>query len=89
MKRRRETSGQKARLGLHRVVNYAQWRSAEEWESLITLVGIMQKYYEQLGRFGKLDAHLYDVVHIDFASCALRLERREEPLYRRVVPEVA
>src|SRR5215470_6231181 len=44
-----------------RVVNYAQWRSAEDWENL-TRVGTMKKHFERMGRFGKPDAHLYEVV---------------------------
>jgi len=45
-----------------RVVNYAQWRSAEDWENL-TRVGTMKKHFERMGRFGKPDAHLYEVVY--------------------------
>jgi heme-degrading monooxygenase HmoA len=46
-----------------RVVNYAQWRSAEDWENL-TRVGKMKGYFERMGRYGKPDALLYKVVHV-------------------------
>jgi len=46
-----------------RVVNYAQWRSAEDWENL-TRIGTMKKYFEQMGRYGKPDVHLYEVVYV-------------------------
>jgi hypothetical protein len=46
-----------------RVVNYAQWRSAADWDNL-TRVGTMRKYFDRMGRYGKPDAHLYEVVHV-------------------------
>jgi hypothetical protein len=45
-----------------RVVNYAQWRSAEDWENL-TKVGRANDYFARMGRFGRPDAHLYEVVY--------------------------
>lgn len=45
-----------------RVVNYAQWQSAEDWENL-TRVGTMKKYFQRMGQFGHPDAHLYEVVY--------------------------
>jgi hypothetical protein len=46
-----------------RVVNYAQWRGADDWRNL-TRVGTMKKYFERTARFGKPDAHLYKVVYV-------------------------
>lgn len=46
-----------------RVVNYAQWRCADDWRHL-TRVGTMKKHFERMARFGKPDAHLYEVVYV-------------------------
>jgi hypothetical protein len=39
-----------------RVVNYAQLRSAEDWETL-RKVGQMRAHFDRTTKFGKLDAH--------------------------------
>ena len=43
-----------------RAVNYAQLRSAEDWETL-RKVGQMRAHFDRTTKFGKLDAHLYEV----------------------------
>jgi Antibiotic biosynthesis monooxygenase len=45
-----------------RVVNYAQWQAAEDWERLLR-VGTMNKHFQRLAQFGRPDAHLYEVVY--------------------------
>jgi hypothetical protein len=46
-----------------RSVNYAQWRSVGDWENL-TRLGKIKGYFERVGRYGKPDAHLYEVVYV-------------------------
>jgi hypothetical protein len=45
-----------------RVVNYAQWRNVEGWEEL-GRAGT-KDWFIELSKFGKSDAHLYDVCYI-------------------------
>lgn len=47
---------------LHRskgVVNYAQWQSAENWQSL-TRIG-SESWFREMGKYAKPDVHLYEV----------------------------
>ncbi len=45
-----------------RVVNYGQLRSAADWEKLRE-VGQTKAYFDRITRFGRPDAHLYEVVY--------------------------
>jgi hypothetical protein len=45
-----------------RVVNYAQWKSAESWENL-THIG-NESWFGEMGKFAKPDAHLYEVCYL-------------------------
>jgi|SRR5215472_10986652 len=45
-----------------RVVNYAQWHAAENWEHLLR-VG-RESWFREMAKFGKPDAHLYDVCYL-------------------------
>ncbi len=42
-------------------MNYAQLRSAEDWENL-RKTGQMKGYFDRITQFGKADAHLYEIV---------------------------
>jgi Antibiotic biosynthesis monooxygenase len=44
-----------------RVVNYAQWKTSENWEKLLE-VG-KSSYFAEMGKFAKPDAHLYEVCY--------------------------
>ena len=44
-----------------RVVNYAQLKTSENWEKLLE-VG-KSSYFAETGRFGRPDAHLYEVCY--------------------------
>ena len=44
-----------------RVVNYAQWKTSGNWEKLLE-VG-RWSYFVNLGKFGRPDAHLYEVCY--------------------------
>ena len=44
-----------------RIVNYAQWKSSENWKKLLK-VG-RSSYFVEMGKFGKPDAHLYEVCY--------------------------
>jgi len=45
-----------------RVVNYAQWKTSEDWENLV------QKgtpgWFREMGKFARPDAHLYEVCYV-------------------------
>ena len=45
-----------------RVVNYAQWRTSEDWQQLVQ-VG-RSSYFAELGKLAKPDAHLYEVCYL-------------------------
>jgi quinol monooxygenase YgiN len=45
-----------------RVVNYAQWKSAEAWDNLVELR--KTNYFKDMGKFAKPDAHLYEVCYV-------------------------
>jgi heme-degrading monooxygenase HmoA len=45
-----------------RVVNYAQWRSAENWESL-SPIG-RESCFREIAKDAKPDAHLYEVCYL-------------------------
>lgn len=45
-----------------RVVNYAQWKSAEAWDNLVELG--KTNYFTEMGKFAKPDAHLYEVCYV-------------------------
>ena len=52
-----------------RVVNYAQWKSAENWESLLRIGS--KSWFGEMGKYAKPDAHLYEVCYI--------LDKTKEP----------
>jgi hypothetical protein len=45
-----------------RVVNYEQWRSAENWEDLFCIGS--ESCFREMGKFAKPDAHLYEVCYL-------------------------
>lgn len=45
-----------------RVVNYAQWQSAENWQSL-TRIG-SESWFREMGKYAKPDVHLYEVCYL-------------------------
>lgn len=45
-----------------RVVNYAQWKSAENWENL-TRIG-SESWFREMGKYATPDAHLYEVCYL-------------------------
>ncbi len=45
-----------------RVVNYAQWRTSEGWEKLLTIG--KKGYFGEMGKYAKPDAHLYEVCYL-------------------------
>ena len=45
-----------------RVVNYAQWESAEDWESLFRTGS--ESWFREMGKYAKPDAHLYEVCYL-------------------------
>jgi hypothetical protein len=45
-----------------RVVNYAQWTSAESWENL-TRIG-NESWFREMAKYAKPDAHLYEVCYL-------------------------
>ncbi len=51
--------------GTH-VVNYAQWRSREDFEAMLTQPEV-QSHMEAANRLAKVEPHLYEVVFIDEA----------------------
>jgi heme-degrading monooxygenase HmoA len=49
-----------------RVVNYAQWRSREDFEAMLTKSEVLP-HMEAANRLAKVEPHLYEVVFIDEA----------------------
>lgn len=45
-----------------RVVNYAQWKSAENWENLLRIGS--ESWFREMGKYAKPDAHLYEVCYV-------------------------
>lgn len=45
-----------------RVVNYAQWKSSENWENLARIAN--ESWLGEMGEFAKPDAHLYEVCYL-------------------------
>ena len=44
-----------------RVVNYAQWKSSEDWENLFRIGS--ESWFREIGMYAKPDAHLYEVCY--------------------------
>jgi len=44
-----------------RVVNYAQWKSSENWENLFRVGS--ESWFREMGKYAKPDAHLYEVCY--------------------------
>ena len=44
-----------------RVVNYAQWKSGENWENLFRIGS--ESWFREMGKYAKPDAHLYEVCY--------------------------
>ena len=44
-----------------RVVNYAQWKSSENWKNLYRIG--RQSWFQEMRRYVKPDAHLYEVCY--------------------------
>jgi len=44
-----------------RVVNYAQWKSRENWENLFRVGS--ESWFREMGKYAKPDAHLYEVCY--------------------------
>lgn len=42
-----------------RVVDYAQWKSSENWENLFRIGS--ESWLREMGKYAKPDAHLYEV----------------------------
>jgi Antibiotic biosynthesis monooxygenase len=47
-----------------RVVNYAQWKSAENWENPARIDIDNESRFGEMGKFAKPDAHLYEVCYL-------------------------
>lgn len=45
-----------------RVVNYAQWKSSENWENLFRIGS--ESWFREMGKYAKPDAHLYEVCYL-------------------------
>lgn len=45
-----------------RVVNYAQWKSAENWETLFRFGS--ESWFQEMAKYAKPDAHLYEVCYL-------------------------
>ena len=45
-----------------RVVNYAQWRNAENWENLFRIGS--ESWFREMAKYAKPDAHLYEVCYL-------------------------
>jgi hypothetical protein len=45
-----------------RVVNYAQWKTAENWENLFRIGS--EFWFREMGKYAKPDAHLYEVCYL-------------------------
>lgn len=44
-----------------RVVNYAQWKSSENWENLFRIGS--ESWFREMANYAKPDAHLYEVCY--------------------------
>lgn len=44
-----------------RVVDYAQWKSSEDWENLFRIGS--ESWFREMGKYAKRDAHLYEVCY--------------------------
>ena len=44
------------------MVNYAQWKTSENWENLIKTG--TQSWFAEMGKYAKPDAHLYEVCYM-------------------------
>ena len=45
-----------------RVVNYAQWKNADNWQNL-TRIG-NESWFREMGNYAEPDAHLYEVCYL-------------------------
>jgi len=45
-----------------RVVNYAQWKTAENWENLLRIGS--ESWFHEMGKYARPDAHLYEVCYV-------------------------
>jgi hypothetical protein len=45
-----------------RVVNYAQWKSAENWENLFRIGS--ESWFREIAKYATPDAHLYEVCYL-------------------------
>ena len=45
-----------------RVVNYAQWKSSENWENLFQIGS--KSWFSEMGKYAKPDPHLYEVCYL-------------------------
>jgi heme-degrading monooxygenase HmoA len=46
----------------NRVLNYAQWKSAEDWENLFRTGS--ESWFREMAKYAKPDAHLYEVRYL-------------------------
>jgi hypothetical protein len=46
----------------NRVVNYAQWKNAENWENLFRIGS--EPWFCEMAKYAKPDAHLYEVCYL-------------------------
>ena len=44
-----------------RAVNYAQWKSSENWENLFSIGS--ESWFREMGKYAKPGAHLYEVCY--------------------------
>ena len=44
------------------VINYAQWKTTENWESLFRIGS--ESWFREMGKYAKPDAHLYEVCYL-------------------------
>ena len=45
-----------------RVVNYAQWKSAENWENLFRIGS--ESWFREMAKYAKPGAHLYEICYL-------------------------
>src|SRR6516164_6413761 len=45
-----------------RVVNYAQWKSGENWENLFRIGS--ESWFREMAKYAKPDAHLYEICYL-------------------------
>lgn len=45
-----------------RVINYAQWKSAENWENLFHIGS--ESWFREMAKYAKPDAHFYEVCYL-------------------------